>query len=137
MQPLHFFGLPSTAGLSMTHSISQLASYIWNDLYSQLSLYTIARSFVGLRYIANQLASYIHPPLYYQSIQKFLQLDNYTHSQVGFLCIEFSIPYSIQNKPEPTMLSVLPIIPSKISHNFYPLFLFYSYAITYYSCYIP
>ena len=34
------------------------------------------------------------------------------------------------------MLSVLPIIPSRISHNFYPLFLFHSHAITYYSCYI-
>ena len=30
------------------------------------------------------------------------------------------------------MLSVLPIIPSRISHNFYPLFLFHSHAITYY-----
>ena len=30
-------------------------------------------------------------------------------------------------KPEPIMLSVLPIIPSRISHL---LFLFYSYAIT-------
>ena len=37
------------------------------------------------------------------------------------------------HKPEPIMLSVLPIIPSRISHNFYPLFLFYSNAITYYS----
>ena len=41
------------------------------------------------------------------------------------------------NKPEPIMLLVLPIIPSSISHNFYPLFLFYFHAITYYSCYIP
>ena len=32
------------------------------------------------------------------------------------------------------MLLLLPIIPSRISP--YPLFLFYSYAITYYSCYI-
>ena len=31
------------------------------------------------------------------------------------------------------MLLVLPIIPSRISHNFYPLFLFYSHVITYYS----
>ena len=30
-------------------------------------------------------------------------------------------------KPEPIMLLVLPIVPS---HNFYPLFLFYSHAIT-------
>ena len=34
------------------------------------------------------------------------------------------------------MLSVLPIIPSRNSHNFYPLFLFYSHVITYYPCYI-
>ena len=39
-------------------------------------------------------------------------------------------------KPEPIMLLVLPIIPSRNSQNFYPLFLFYSHAITYYSCYI-
>ena len=39
-------------------------------------------------------------------------------------------------KPEPIMLLILPIIPSRNSHNFYPLFLFYSHAITYYSCYI-
>ena len=39
------------------------------------------------------------------------------------------------SKPEPIMLLVLPMIPSRISHNFYPLF-FYSHAITYYSCYI-
>ena len=32
------------------------------------------------------------------------------------------------------MLLVLPIIPSRNSHNFYPLFLFYSHTITYYSC---
>ena len=35
-------------------------------------------------------------------------------------------------KPEPIILLVLPIIPSRISHIFYPLFLFYSHAITYY-----
>ena len=42
------------------------------------------------------------------------------------------------SKPElePIMLSVLLIILSRISHIFYPLFLFYSHAITYYSCYI-
>ena len=40
-------------------------------------------------------------------------------------------------KPEPIMLLVLPIILSGISHDFYPLFLFYSHAITYYSCIIP
>ena len=34
------------------------------------------------------------------------------------------------------MLFILPIIPSRISHNFYPLFFIYSHAITYYSCYI-
>ena len=39
-------------------------------------------------------------------------------------------------KPVPIMLFILPIIPSRISHNFYPLFFFYSHAITYYSCYI-
>ena len=33
-------------------------------------------------------------------------------------------------KPEHIMLLVLPIIPSRNSHNFYPLFLF-SHAITY------
>ena len=31
---------------------------------------------------------------------------------------------------------ILPIIPSRNSHNFYPLFLFYSHDINYYSCYI-
>ena len=39
-------------------------------------------------------------------------------------------------KPVPIMLLILPIIPSRISYNFYPLFLFYSHVITYYSCYI-
>ena len=39
-------------------------------------------------------------------------------------------------KPEPIMLLFLPIIPSRKSQNFYPLILFYSDAITYYSCYI-
>ena len=34
-------------------------------------------------------------------------------------------------KPEPIMLLLLPIIPSRTSQNFYPLFLFYSHAITY------
>ena len=43
---------------------------------------------------------------------------------------------SITAKPEPIMLLILPIIPSRNSHNFYPLFLFYSYDVTYYSCYI-
>ena len=42
----------------------------------------------------------------------------------------------LSSKPEPIMLSVLPIIPSRISHNCYPSFLFYSHAIAYYSCYI-
>ena len=45
-------------------------------------------------------------------------------------------PVVAMAKPEPIMLSVLPIIPSRISHHFYPLFLFYSHVITYYSCYI-
>ena len=35
------------------------------------------------------------------------------------------------------MLLVLPIILSRISHNFHPLFFIYSHAITYYSCIIP
>ena len=39
-------------------------------------------------------------------------------------------------KPEAIMLLILPIIPFRNSHNFYPLFLFYSHDITYYSCYI-
>ena len=43
---------------------------------------------------------------------------------------------SMETKPEPIMLLILPIIPSRNSHNFYPLFLFYSHDITYYSCYI-
>ena len=43
---------------------------------------------------------------------------------------------SITIKPEPIMLLVLPIIPSRISHNFNPLFLFYPHAFTYYSCII-
>ena len=34
-------------------------------------------------------------------------------------------------KPEPIMLLILPIMPSRISHNFYPLFLFYSHVSTY------
>ena len=41
---------------------------------------------------------------------------------------------SSRSKPVPIMLLVLPIIPFRISHNFYQLFLFYSHAITYYSC---
>ena len=36
-------------------------------------------------------------------------------------------------KPEPIMPLVLPIIPFRISHIFYLLFLFHSHAITYYS----
>ena len=39
-------------------------------------------------------------------------------------------------KPVPIMLLILPIIPSRISRNVYLLFLFYSHAITHYSCYI-
>ena len=38
-----------------------------------------------------------------------------------------------QSKPEPNMFKILPIIPSSTSQKFYPLFLFYSYIITYYS----
>ena len=34
---------------------------------------------------------------------------------------------------EPIMLKNLPIIPSRISQKFYPLFLIYSQIITYYS----
>ena len=52
------------------------------------------------------------------------------------LLILFSYHYLSFSKPEPIMLSVLPINPSRISHSFYPLFLYYSHAITYYSCYI-
>ena len=37
------------------------------------------------------------------------------------------------NKPEPNMLKILPIIPSSTSQKMYPLFLFYSHIITYYS----
>ena len=50
----------------------------------------------------------------------------------------FSQPYHklcyacIGIKPEPIMLLILPIILSRISHNFYPLFFNYSHAITYY-----
>ena len=36
-------------------------------------------------------------------------------------------------KPEPIMLLILPIILSRISHNFHPLFFIYSHAIIYYS----
>ena len=39
----------------------------------------------------------------------------------------------IQVKAEPIMLKNLPIILSRISQNFDPLFLFYSHIITYYS----
>ena len=49
----------------------------------------------------------------------------YTYSMHIYKCIVI--------KPEPIMLLVLPIVPSRISHN---LFLFYSHAITYYSCYV-
>ena len=45
----------------------------------------------------------------------------------------YNIALTIQSKPEPIILSDLPIIPSRISHNIYPLFLFYSHVITYYS----
>ena len=40
---------------------------------------------------------------------------------------------SIHTKPEPNMLKVLAIIPSSTSQKTYPLFLFYSHVITYYS----
>ena len=39
----------------------------------------------------------------------------------------------VQTKPEPIMLLILPIILSRISHIFHPLFFIYSHAITYYS----
>ena len=39
-------------------------------------------------------------------------------------------------KPEPNMLKTLPIIPSSTSQKIYPLFLFYSHIITYYSYFI-
>ena len=39
----------------------------------------------------------------------------------------------ILNGAEPNMLKILPIIPSRISQNFDPLFLFYAHIITYYS----
>ena len=39
----------------------------------------------------------------------------------------------ISAKPEPIMLLILPIILSRISHIFHPLFFIYSHAITYYS----
>ena len=39
-------------------------------------------------------------------------------------------------KPEPNMLKILPIIPFSISQKFYPLFLFYSHIITYYSHFV-
>ena len=38
---------------------------------------------------------------------------------------------------EPIMLKNLPIIPSRTSQKFYPLFLIYSQTITYYSFLIP
>ena len=43
----------------------------------------------------------------------------------------------VQVKPEPIMLLILPIILSRISHIFHPLFFIYSHAITYYSIIIP
>ena len=42
----------------------------------------------------------------------------------------------IKSKPEPNMLKILPIIPSSTSQKIYPLFLFYSHIITYYSYFI-
>ena len=39
----------------------------------------------------------------------------------------------MHTKTEPIMLLILPIIPSRNSHNFYSLFLFYSHDIAYYS----
>ena len=86
-------------------------------------------------------------------VHEFLQMQNGTfpcafnillysymcciYSYAMYIAIPVSeIIMSTLVKPEPIMLWVLPIIPSRISHNFYPLFLFYSLAITYYSCYI-
>ena len=48
-------------------------------------------------------------------------LDNLGHFLMG------------QAKPGPIMLLLLPIIPSRISQKFYPLFFIYSHAIIYYS----
>ena len=45
-------------------------------------------------------------------------------------------PVLIWTKPEPNMLKTLPIIPSSTSQKIYPLFLFYSHIITYYSYFI-
>ena len=39
-------------------------------------------------------------------------------------------------KPEPNMLKSLPVIVSSTSQKIYPLFLFYSHIITYYSYFI-
>ena len=56
-------------------------------------------------------------------------LCNFLIAIVTWCIVEYST--SFMAKPEAIMLLVLPIIPSKISHIFYPLFLFYSHAISY------
>ena len=60
-------------------------------------------------------------------------------SWLGLYIDQFTISYhtiTLETKPVPIMLLILPIIPSRISHNFYTLFLFYSHGVTYYSRYI-
>ena len=65
----------------------------------------------------------------------YIKLTISTRNLVG-MYIKYMRYDTFKIKPEPIMLLDLPIIPSRISHNFYPFFLFYSHAITYYSCII-
>ena len=69
-------------------------------------------------------------------------LSNYKPSQVTYnytgeqgVTANFSSQFSLlpSCKLEPNMLKNLPIVLSRTSQNFYPLFLFYSHSTTYYS----
>ena len=56
----------------------------------------------------------------------------------GMYCLHAYRNTDILHKPEPIIiLSILPIILSRISYIFHQLFLFYSHTITYYSIIIP
>ena len=63
-------------------------------------------------------------------MSQYIMSHGSTNSYPGCFAVACFLGWSDICKPEPIMLSVLPIIPSRISHKLYPLFLFYSHAIT-------
>ena len=110
-----------------------------NDYFSFFTIFVLFISTLRIRkngYSKNTCRTVVQiTPIY--CLQHCWRIHQYPKGYMNTLGIYYAHPmrYTLY-KPEPIMLSVLPIIPSRISHNFYILFLFYSHAITYYSCYI-